>query len=145
LPADHKVSVAWQIVFTFIPFVNFWAFYRIRKLRKYLLFVVLPVVLITSLFAGAFFGDILYLVFSGFRTASGQESNVTSVPEGENVVNKTRVINRVEVWHPFDPAAGLNSIALWVRVAFQAFAIYLVIKWSREHNLKFTSPAQTGT
>jgi hypothetical protein len=42
LPANHKVTVAWQIVFTFLPVVNFWAFYRIRKLRKYVLYVVLP-------------------------------------------------------------------------------------------------------
>jgi hypothetical protein len=34
LPANHKVSVGWQIVFTFIIVLNFWAFYRIRKLRK---------------------------------------------------------------------------------------------------------------
>jgi hypothetical protein len=42
LPANHKVSVGWQIVFIFITGLNFWAFYRIRKLRKYLLYVVAP-------------------------------------------------------------------------------------------------------
>jgi hypothetical protein len=42
VPADHKVSVAWQIVATFIPIANFWAFYRIRKLRKYLAYVFVP-------------------------------------------------------------------------------------------------------
>ena len=32
-----KVNVRWQCLFAFIPFINFWASYRIRKLRKYLL------------------------------------------------------------------------------------------------------------
>jgi hypothetical protein len=32
-----KVSLAWQTVFAFIPFVNLWAAYRIQKLRKFLL------------------------------------------------------------------------------------------------------------
>lgn len=42
MPANHKVSVSWQILFTFITGLNFWAFYRIRKLQKYLLFVFAP-------------------------------------------------------------------------------------------------------
>jgi len=42
MPANHRVSVAWQIVFTFIFGLNFWAFSRIRKLRKYLLYVFVP-------------------------------------------------------------------------------------------------------
>jgi hypothetical protein len=37
--------MAWQIVFTFLPVVNFWAFYRIRKLRKFLLYVFVPSVI----------------------------------------------------------------------------------------------------
>ncbi|HEX2556733.1 MAG TPA: hypothetical protein VHK86_00290, partial [Nitrososphaera sp.] len=49
MPANHKVSVAWQIVFTFIPILNLWAFYRIRKLRKYLLFVVVPSIIVSIL------------------------------------------------------------------------------------------------
>lgn len=47
MPANTKVSVAWQIVFTFLPIVNFWAFYRIRKLRRYLLFVIVPEIVIS--------------------------------------------------------------------------------------------------
>jgi hypothetical protein len=47
MPANHKVSVGWQIVFTFIPIVNFWAFYRIRKLRKYVLYVVAPSIIVS--------------------------------------------------------------------------------------------------
>jgi hypothetical protein len=41
-PANHKMSVAWQIVFTFIPIADLWAFYRIKRLKKYILYVVVP-------------------------------------------------------------------------------------------------------
>lgn len=57
MPADHKVRVAWQIVFTFLPIVNLWAFYRIRKLRKYLLFVFVPSIVLIGYvsYIGAWF------------------------------------------------------------------------------------------
>jgi len=32
-----KVSVRWQCVFAFLPIINLWAAYRIRKLRRFLL------------------------------------------------------------------------------------------------------------
>jgi len=47
MPANHKVSVAWQIVATFVPIANFWAFYRIRKLRKYVLYVIVPEIVVS--------------------------------------------------------------------------------------------------
>ncbi len=34
---NKAVSVSWQMLFAVIPFVNFWAAYRIKKLRKFLL------------------------------------------------------------------------------------------------------------
>ena len=37
---QKSVTVAWQVVFMFIPFVNLWAFYRIQKLRLYLLIII---------------------------------------------------------------------------------------------------------
>jgi CDP-diglyceride synthetase len=46
VPANDKVSVGWQIVFQFLPVVNFWAFYRIRKLRKFVLYIILPQVVV---------------------------------------------------------------------------------------------------
>ncbi|MBD0359380.1 MAG: hypothetical protein ICV56_01525 [Nitrososphaeraceae archaeon] len=36
-PNKKSVSVRWQMLFAVIPFVNFWAAYRIKKLRKFLL------------------------------------------------------------------------------------------------------------
>ena len=34
-PNKKSVSVRWQMLFAVIPFVNFWAAYRIKKLRKF--------------------------------------------------------------------------------------------------------------
>lgn len=42
MPANSKVSVGWQIVASLITGVDVWAFYRIRKLRKFLLFIIAP-------------------------------------------------------------------------------------------------------
>jgi hypothetical protein len=32
-----KVSILWQCIFSFLPGVNYWASYRVMKLRKFLL------------------------------------------------------------------------------------------------------------
>jgi hypothetical protein len=40
MPANHKVSIGWQIVFTFIAVLNLWAFYS--KKTSQVLFVFLP-------------------------------------------------------------------------------------------------------
>lgn len=37
---QKSVTVAWQVVFMFIPFVGLWAFYRIQKLRLSLLIII---------------------------------------------------------------------------------------------------------
>ena len=36
---QKPVSVKWQVVFSFIPILDFWALHRIEKLRLYLLIV----------------------------------------------------------------------------------------------------------
>lgn len=47
LPAKGSVKIVWQIIFIFIPVLNLWAFYRIKKLRKFFLFVWIPEMIIT--------------------------------------------------------------------------------------------------
>ena len=43
MPAKGKVSILWQIVFAvFIPIADIWAFYRIKKLRKAILYITFP-------------------------------------------------------------------------------------------------------
>ena len=56
MPAKGKVSIRWQIVFAIISPVNLWAFYRIRKLRLYTLYVIVPSIIVSSIvIAGGFY------------------------------------------------------------------------------------------
>jgi hypothetical protein len=109
------VSVAWQIVSLFIPIANFWAFYRIRKLRKYLLYIILPNIAITAVYLNAFFNYLpdYYLVGDG-GLAFGDPYAIYQ-----------------------DPVVIATLAASY---ALFGFSIYLVVKWSREHNRKYDVP-----
>jgi hypothetical protein len=48
LPADKKVSLFWQLVFAYVPILNVWAFYRIRKLQKYFVLIIIPQFLLVA-------------------------------------------------------------------------------------------------
>ncbi|HEV8387047.1 MAG TPA: hypothetical protein VGQ03_05440 [Nitrososphaera sp.] len=114
MPANHKVSVGWQIVATFVIIANFWAFYRIRKLRKYVVYIVVPEVILATAYGA-------YVAFS-----------ILSEPD---FMREARVDRAFYYYGPHYIA--LNAIG-W---ALQGFAVYLVIIWSREHNRKLDSPA----
>jgi hypothetical protein len=111
LPANHKVSVAWQIVFTFIPILNLWAFYRIRKLRKYLLFVVVPSIIVSVLL-------LAYIQSQKRFTPWGDDGLAFGSPD--------------TTW--WASITG-NVIGL----ALQGLSIYLVIIWSKKHNENYST------
>jgi hypothetical protein len=124
VPADHKVSVGWQIVATFIIIANFWAFYRIRKLRKYLLYVGLP----SYLFAGALF----YVSYVGLW--------VSWLPDGSSGgFDMTDTVPAV--WGIVPPVFITIQLIGW---GLQGFAVYLVIIWSRQHNRAFETPPESS-
>jgi hypothetical protein len=115
MPANHKVSVAWQVIFTFLPVVNFWAFYRVRKLRKYLLYIVIPLLVFSAIQASY---DVIYpprpfTQWGDDGLAFGYD------PTGRLAILIARYVI----------SAGL-----------QALAIYIVIIWSRQHNKQFDQP-----
>jgi len=117
MPANHKVSVVWQIVLTFIRIAIFWAFQRIRKLRRYLLYVFVPQVL--ALIVGYPRG--LYLDESlkpNFFDPSG--------PPYQPIE-----------YHLPPEAFVIGALTFW---GLQGFAIYSVIIWSRQHNRTFDTP-----
>lgn len=116
MPANHKVSVAWQIVFTFVPIANFWAFYRIKWLRRYLLYVIVPSIIVSI-------GLKFYLDSQTNFTswANDAPALMPSFGNPESMLLSTII--------------G-NSIA----VGLQAFAVYLVITRSRWHNKQFDQP-----
>jgi len=111
MPANHKVSVAWQIVFTFISILNLWAFYRIRKLRKYVAYVIVPDIAILI-------GWLAYLSYYGAWWSPEPFLDPLTIN--------------------FGPLYIIVTIASW---ALQGLAIYLVIIWSRHHNKQFDQPS----
>ena len=104
-----KVSIIWQIIFVvIIPFGYVWAFYKIEKMRKMILYVELPTIALMLLM------DALIL-FSGFPLTEEE----------------------VEIWEP-DPEFFIPIIIGLVGFAvITSFAIYFVYKWSVEWNQKF--------
>jgi len=122
LPANHKVSVAWQIVSTFIPIVNFWAFYRIRKLTKYFFYVILPSIAFTIV--------ILVIVFSWQKGVIGSldwYEGATMSPASEPTDIRVSIISNI------------------IGAGIQLWSIYLVIIWSRQYNKQFDQPVTQST
>jgi len=120
MPANDRVSVAWQIVATFVPIANFWAFYRIRKLRKYLLYVFVPSVALSVLAIWVASHSIYFIHDTGILLTGS--SPYDFVP-----------------WYQTPYIAG--SI---VSSALHGFSIYLIARWSRQHNLKYSAPEPTA-
>jgi hypothetical protein len=48
MPANKRVSVGWQIAFSLLPVMNFWAFYRIKRLRRYVLYIITPQIVLSA-------------------------------------------------------------------------------------------------
>lgn len=113
MPADKKVSVAWQIVFTFIPIADLWAFYRIRKLRRYLLYVIVPAIVIS----------IIVSIFAALVT-------VSQINEFDFIDPETAFDESV-----YSQPLGISSYA--ITAVAQGLSIYLVIIWSRQHNRQY--------
>jgi hypothetical protein len=131
MPANQRVSVAWQIVFTFIPILNIWAFYRVRKLRKYLLYVIVPEIAISAALGGYLFSISNETSFMGTSL-----SPVYATIEDETKIEPTQFAAPPVLVEAYRPNTFLQIIG-W---ALQGFAIYLVIIWSRQHNKQFDQP-----
>lgn len=111
MPANNKVSVGWQVVAQFIPIVDLWSAYRIRKLRKYVLYVIIPNIVITAL--------ALYYYFSSERfTPWGDDGLAFGDPA---------------------PYLAIQSASTMASLGLLIWSIYLIVKWSREHNQMFDS------
>lgn len=91
-----------------IPFGYVWAFYKIEKVRKMILYVEVPSIVLMLLMDGG-------LLLSGFP-----------ITEEE-----------VEFWEP-DPEFSIFIVVGIIGFSIiGAFAIYFIYKWSTEWNKKF--------
>lgn len=126
MPANHKVSVGWQIVFTFVTVLNFWAFYRIRKLRKYLLYVIVPELILTTAYF-AFFST------TGAYDLLFQSSNIRPDLSAPGDVQS-------ELDRELEVSTTAYAIYLTIGLALHGLTIYLVVIWSQKHNRAFDAP-----
>ena len=114
MPAEHKVSILWQIIFVlFVPVAGLWAFYRIKKLQKFTLLVVLPSVILMS----------LLLVSIAFLTMN----------EPNNLDSEYNVVQNIEEHRFLVIGLFIGSTLL------TAWEIYLILKWSDDWNKQFAS------
>ena len=59
MPARGPVSVKRQCIYAFIPFLDLYSAYHIRKLRMYLLIMICAIVIPQTVAEFALFGDVL--------------------------------------------------------------------------------------
>jgi hypothetical protein len=114
MPAKGPVSILWQIIFTFIPVLDLYAFYRIKKLRKYFLYVIIPLFAIT-----------LGITFS-FVLAELPSSDFSFDDESMNSENEE----------------FLSLIFVPVEIGFQILTIYFVYTWSKRWNEQVSNAHQ---
>ena len=109
MPAKGPVSVLWQIIMVvFVPILDLWAFFRIKKLRKYLLYVYVPQLLIGGMIAGLIIG----MAFE------------------ENGIEKLE--NFSEDLEANELVLVIPSIVMGI--GFTIFSIYLIATWSEKWN-----------
>ena len=125
MPAKGKVSVGWQIVFAIISPVNLWAFYRIRKLRLHVLYVIVPSVIVSSIVvAGG--------LYEMNNTQKGFDDDGNRYPEPTLPPYMT----------PIEPQVGKDNgtymiLNIITSVGLTILSVYLVVKWSRQWNEQF--------
>jgi ABC-type spermidine/putrescine transport system permease subunit II len=114
MPAKRPVSILWQIIFVvFVPILDLWVFYRIKKLRKYLLYVYLPQIIIGGVIAGI----ILSMVFE------------------ENSLDRLESFS--EDLQGNDLILVVSNIVLGL--GFTIFSIYLIATWSEKWNKQLSN------
>ncbi len=78
MPAKEPVKIVWQIIFIFIPILNLWAFYRIKKFRKFLLMIWIPEGVITLLIIAPTIMDNVQQIMEG-NPAPNDEFTITTL------------------------------------------------------------------
>ena len=108
--AKGKISVVWQIIFSFIPGVLIWSFFRIKKLRLFLLMMAGPAVIIIYIL------PIMLGIPEYYETCT----SIISTISDNSCMNESLIISSVIV-----------------NIIYHGFKTYFIIKWTRKWNEKF--------
>ena len=115
MPAKGPVSILWQIVFAvFIPIADIWAFYRIKKLRKAILYITFPSLGLMVM--------VLVPMASIMVEAGGDPEKIDQMSEDLALDAGLSVMSIVA-------SIGSIGILIWI--------IYLIATWSEQWNKKF--------
>ncbi|QMU55223.1 MAG: hypothetical protein GKS07_10210 [Nitrosopumilus sp.] len=125
MPAKVKVSIGWQIIFAIMSPVNLWAFYRIKKLRKYVLYVLIPSAIMV--FALSFVG---YYEMTLIDPSGGQLGSDAIIP-------LPPYMTPIKPHQSLLPVIPYNIISIGVSIGLTIFSVYLAMKWSRQWNGQF--------
>jgi len=115
--AKGKISVGWQIVFSFIPGFLIWSFFRIKKLRLFVLTMAGPAV------AAIYFIPLIL----GYPEYYEKCTSWFSVVQDESCFIQELI---------------LPSIV--VNVIYHGFKTYFIIKWTRKWNESFSDQIKTN-
>ena len=126
MPANGKVSVRWQIVFAIISPINLWAFYRIKKLRLYALYVLVPSAIISSIV-------ITGMLYEMNNSENGFDINGNRYPEPTVPPHMTPIEPKVWKYN----TSTYTVFNMVTSVVLTVFSVYLAVKWSRQWNEQF--------
>ena len=115
--AKGKISVVWQIIFSFIPGVLIWSFFRIKKLRLFLLMMAGPAVIIIYIL------PIMLGIPEYYETCT----SIISIIPDNSCMNESLIISSVIV-----------------NIIYHGFKTYFIIKWTRKWNKKFEGSTETN-
>ncbi len=110
MPAKGKVSLTIQTIYCMIPFLDVYAAYRVKQLRKYLLIMTLSVIIPVTI------AD--KILFPIDRMASFEE-----------------FLQFLALYYGVDTNHFVFSVATWAGTIL--VAIYLVRRWSKQWNKQF--------
>ncbi len=116
MPTKGKVSLTRQTIYSMIPYLDMYAAYRVKRLRKYLLImtlsVIIPVIIVDE------------ILFPIDTMASFEE-----------------FLQFLTFYYGVDTNHFVFSIATWAGAIL--LAIYLVRRWSKQWNMQFDTEVRT--
>ena len=109
MPAKEKVSLKIQTIFCIIPILDMYAAYRIKKLRKYLLIMILLVAVPVTIISSVIF------------------------PSEEDLMEG--FVNVATYYYGVDQNEFIFSVV--VQIGSILIAIFLIRRWSHQWNFQF--------
>ena len=120
-----QVSIKWQIMFSLISPLNLWAFYRIRKLRKYLAYVWIPSIILSLAFSLVGYYEMTLIDSDGGQMGADFPTLPPYMTPAKPNVSTFNLV-------PY------NIIGIITSLGFALFSVYLIVKWSRKWNEEIT-------